>query len=89
MTAPPGTQPTPKPTGGLVSANVADQAAAAIKRAGYTPTPGNIRMVIRAQRASGEAPTTEFDWWDRLIRSMPLGLSRPRPVRRRSWAVTS
>lgn len=74
MRPPPRAAAHPQPTGGLVSANVADTAAAAIKRAGYQPTPGNVRMVIRAWKATGELPVTDFEWWDRLVRSMPLGL---------------
>jgi hypothetical protein len=60
-----------------VSANAAyaaatDSASAAIRRAGYQPTPGNIRMVLRAWRDSGELPITNFEWWDRLVRGCPM-----------------
>lgn len=86
--SPPGAT-APQPTGGLVSADVADQAAAAIKRAGYKPTPGNIRMVIRAQRTTGAVPMTEHEWWDRLVRELPLGAHRARSVTKRKWTTAS
>jgi len=86
MSAPPVAATDLKPTGGLVSATVADQAASAIRRAGYKPTPGNIRMVLRAQRAVCDIPPTDFEWWDRLVRSVPLGA---RPTRRRRASDTS
>ena len=89
MTAPPGHAPAPKPTGGVVSATAANCAARAIRRAGFDPTPGNVRMVLRAQRDRGEIPETEDAYWDRLVRELPLGLRRPRKVAARGWAVRS
>lgn len=77
MSAPPGTTPDPKPTGGLVSENAA-HAAAAIRRAGYVPTPRAIRVVLRADRDRREIATAladAFAWWDRLVAETPLGLS--------------
>lgn len=88
MTSPPGTMPTPTPTGGIVSVAVYDGAAAAIRRAGYEPTRSRVRMVVRAQQETG-VYTSELDWWDRLVREMPLGLKHPRKVTPRKWAVSS
>ena len=79
MTSPPGTPPTQahrRP----ISANAA-HAAAAIKRAGHAPTPGNIRWVIRAQRAASArrsdvvALMTDVDW-DALVRTAPFARKR-------------
>ena len=64
-------------------------AAAAIRRAGYPADAANIRMVLRAQRVTGDLPLTEDEYWDRIVREMPLGLLRPRRVAKRSWAVSS
>ena len=97
MTAPPGRAPRSKPTGGLVSARAVELAADAIRRAGHIPTPGNIRIVLRADRdarrrdelVSEPSSVEDFDWWDRLVRSLPHGLCRPRQVTRREWRTVS
>lgn len=88
MSAPPGTAPTTQATGAVVSAD-ADNAAAAIRRAGYHPTPGLVRQVLRARRSVGEIAATDFDAWDRLVREMPLGLRRAPKVQTRQWRVAS
>lgn len=83
MSAPPGVAARSKPTGGQqISANAAS-AAAAIRRRGESPTPGNIRMALRAERdcrLAGDEPSSDedFDWWDRLVTALPLGARRPR-----------
>jgi hypothetical protein len=79
---------TAQPTGGLVSADAAN-AAAALRRVGYDPTPGLIRQVLRAKRAVGEIAETDYDEWDRLIRELPLGLKRAPKVAAQRWRVTS
>lgn len=79
----------PKPTGGLISANAAN-AAAAIKGRGFQPTPGNIRMVLRAARGRGATGEThDADWWDDLISELPLGNKRARATLSPGWRVAS
>jgi hypothetical protein len=46
-------------------------------------------MVLRAQRATDELPATEPEYWDRIIREMPLGLRRPRKVAKHDWRCAS
>lgn len=93
MPSPPATTPNPahrRPVSVTVAYEAArNSAAAAIRRAGYQPDAANVRMVLRGWRDAGELPVTDFEWWDRLVRAMPLGSRRPRKVTRRKWAVSS
>ncbi|TCJ23048.1 hypothetical protein [Nocardioides jejuensis] len=94
MSAPPRVVRDPKPTGGLVSARAVELAADAIRRAGHVPTPGNIRMVLRADRDARRdgddyQPKSEddFAWWDRLVSALPHDLRRRRQVARHEFGA--
>jgi hypothetical protein len=93
MTAPPAHDATPahrRPVSVSAAYDAArKRAAVAIRRAGYPADDANIRIVLRDWKRRGRIETDDTDWWDRLIRELPLGLARSRKMPARDWRVAS